>query len=227
MKKTGGKPTCFFGLLYAEAPNQIDKLYLDSKTMLCYSCNKTKHCYERERMDKISKKELLAQTGISYGQLYRWKREGLIPEEWFIKQSAFTGQETFFPKDQIMERVAFILREKDSHSLEELAGMLAADGGDLRISAAELENMRLFSVRAWQAMEAMKGCGEYTLWEAALLAAAARAAAECGIPEKDLACFFKRSLSLKQTWSRGNFPGFFHGRRILLRGCLSSGEDLF
>ena len=75
-------------------------------------------------MDKISIKELLAQTGISYGQLYRWKREGLIPEEWFIKQSAFTGQETFFPKDQIMERVAFILREKDSHSLEELAGML-------------------------------------------------------------------------------------------------------
>ena len=162
-------------------------------------------------MDKISKKELLAQTGISYGQLYRWKREGLIPEEWFIKQSAFTGQETFFPKDQIMERVAFILREKDSHSLEELAGMLAADDGDLRISAAELENMRLFSVRAWQTMEAMKGRGEYTLWEAALLAAAARAAAECGIPEKDLERFFKRSLSLKQPGSEGIFLVFSMG----------------
>ena len=34
----------------------------------------------------ISKKDLLAETGISYGQLYRWKREQLIPEEWFIKQ---------------------------------------------------------------------------------------------------------------------------------------------
>ncbi|MCL2486473.1 MAG: YhbD family protein, partial [Oscillospiraceae bacterium] len=31
----------------------------------------------------ISKKDLLEFTGISYGQLYRWKREGLIPEEWF------------------------------------------------------------------------------------------------------------------------------------------------
>ena len=31
----------------------------------------------------ISKKELLDQTGISYGQLYRWKRKGLIPEAWF------------------------------------------------------------------------------------------------------------------------------------------------
>ena len=29
----------------------------------------------------ISKKELLDLTGISYGQLYRWKRKGLIPED--------------------------------------------------------------------------------------------------------------------------------------------------
>ena len=42
----------------------------------------------------ISKKDLLARTGISYGQLYRWKRQNLIPEEWFIKKSTFTGQET-------------------------------------------------------------------------------------------------------------------------------------
>lgn len=44
----------------------------------------------------ISKKELLERTSISYGQLYRWKRKNLIPEEWFIRKSTFTGQETFF-----------------------------------------------------------------------------------------------------------------------------------
>ena len=44
----------------------------------------------------ISKKELLELTGISYGQLYRWKRKGLIPEDWFIRKSTYTGQETFF-----------------------------------------------------------------------------------------------------------------------------------
>jgi len=76
-------------------------------------------------MDLISKKELLLTTGISYGQLYRWKREGLIPEEWFIKQSAYTGQETFFPREQVLERVASILALKDTHSLEELAGLLS------------------------------------------------------------------------------------------------------
>lgn len=43
----------------------------------------------------ISKKDLLDETGISYGQLYRWKRKQLIPEEWFIRKSTFTGQETF------------------------------------------------------------------------------------------------------------------------------------
>lgn len=48
--------------------------------------------------DLISKKQLLDLTGISYGQLYRWKRKQLIPEEWFIRKSTFTGQEPFFQR---------------------------------------------------------------------------------------------------------------------------------
>lgn len=75
-------------------------------------------------MDLISKKELLAVTGISYGQLYRWKRQGLIPEEWFIKRSAYTGQETFFPREQILSRVRTIQEAKDDYSLEELSRLL-------------------------------------------------------------------------------------------------------
>jgi len=34
----------------------------------------------------ISKKDTLETMGISYGQLYRWKRKGLIPESWFIRR---------------------------------------------------------------------------------------------------------------------------------------------
>lgn len=75
-------------------------------------------------MDLISKKELLALTGISYGQLYRWKRQGLIPEEWFIKRSAYTGQETFFPREQILSRIRTVQEAKDSFSLEELSKLL-------------------------------------------------------------------------------------------------------
>jgi len=75
-------------------------------------------------VDLISKKELLALTGISYGQLYRWKRQGLIPEEWFIKRSAYTGQETFFPREQILSRIRTIQGAKDDYSLEELSRLL-------------------------------------------------------------------------------------------------------
>lgn len=75
-----------------------------------------------EERDLISKKDLLAQTGISYGQLYRWKRKGLIPEDWFIRKATFTGQETFFPRDKILARVERITSMKESDlSLDAIA----------------------------------------------------------------------------------------------------------
>lgn len=83
----------------------------------------------------ISKKDLLIQTGISYGQLYRWKRKNIIPEEWFIKKSVSTGQETFFPKDKILERINKILELKDELSLDELAN---------RFSNNNIDNVSLF-----------------------------------------------------------------------------------
>lgn len=67
----------------------------------------------------ISKKELLEMYGISYGALYRWKRMGLIPEDWFIRRSAPTGQETFFRRELIIPRMDLIQERKAS--LEELA----------------------------------------------------------------------------------------------------------
>lgn len=75
--------------------------------------------------DLISKKDLLMETGISYGQLYRWKRQGLIPDDWFMKQSSFTGQETFFPRRRMVERIRTILAKKDTHSLDGLAELFS------------------------------------------------------------------------------------------------------
>lgn len=71
--------------------------------------------------DLISKKDLLERYRISYGALYRWKRKGLIPEEWFLKKATVTGQETFFPKELICERVELIQSQKDDFSLDELS----------------------------------------------------------------------------------------------------------
>lgn len=78
-----------------------------------------------EEENLISKKELLKITDISYGQLYRWKRKNLIPEEWFIKKSSFTGQETFFPRKEILDRVEKIKSFKEDISLDELASIFS------------------------------------------------------------------------------------------------------
>lgn len=75
----------------------------------------------------ISKKLLLEKYSISYGALYRWKRKGLIPEDWFIKKSTTTGQETFFPKDLIFERVEMILSKKEDILLDELAEKISGE----------------------------------------------------------------------------------------------------
>lgn len=69
----------------------------------------------------ISKKELLSEAHISYGQLYRWKRKGLIPETWFIRRSTFTGQETFFPRSAILDRIRWIQSMKPEIPLDDLA----------------------------------------------------------------------------------------------------------
>lgn len=88
--------------------------------------------------DLISKKDLLELTGISYGQLYRWKRKNLIPEEWFIRKSTFTGQETFFPKEKILERIEKIQLMKENLSLDELADVFSPDLAKLSLNEGEI-----------------------------------------------------------------------------------------
>ncbi len=89
--------------------------------------------------DLITKRELLEKYGISYGALYRWKRMGLIPEEWFIKRAVSTGQETYFDRATITERIDTIIKLKDSMSLEEIAVQLGAQNGMQRRSGVQLK----------------------------------------------------------------------------------------
>jgi hypothetical protein len=95
--------------------------------------------------DLISKKELLDEKGISYGQLYRWKRKQLIPEDWFIRKSTFTGQETFFPKDLILERIDKIMNLKDDLSLDELAGKFSPLLPDYELRKSDLAKRNIVS----------------------------------------------------------------------------------
>ena len=95
---------------------------------------------DEERL--MSKKEVLEKMGISYGQLYRWKRKGLIPEAWFVRRSTFTGQETFFPRDKIMERIERIKSMKDDHPLDDLAELISERvNAKLKVAFGQLEKM--------------------------------------------------------------------------------------
>ena len=96
----------------------------------------------------ISKREVLENTGISYGQFYRWKRMGLIPEAWFRRRSTFTGQETFLPRDKVLDRIHRINDLKDDHSLYEIAQMLSPDLLLKSYSPAEVEEMAWLSKQA-------------------------------------------------------------------------------
>lgn len=106
-----------------------------------------------EAQQLISKKDLLIKYGISYGALYRWKRKGLIPEEWFIKKATGTGQETFFPTALICERIELILHQKEDILLDDLANklnheqksnsglLLATVFGDKRFLLRDIKNI--------------------------------------------------------------------------------------
>ena len=132
-------------------------------------------------MDMISKKELLELTGISFGQLYRWKRERLIPEEWFIKRASFTGQETFFPRSQILPRVQAILNNKDKYSLTELSKMLSPDTAPALIDSTALAQIEEIAPDLLPAILYCFQKESYELFDLALFAAISQAEAALGI----------------------------------------------
>ena len=115
--------------------------------------------------DLISKKELLEICGISYGQLYRWKRKDLIPEEWFIKKSTFTGQETFFPKTRIIERIEKIKNMKGDLSLDDLANMLSPNLTELVLERNDLKEREIVSDVTLDFYIALHGNSEKFIFE--------------------------------------------------------------
>jgi hypothetical protein len=98
--------------------------------------------------EEISKKDILRETGVSYGQFYRWKRMALIPEAWFRRRSTFTGQESFLPREKILERIRRIQELKDRYSLDDIAEMLSPDAVRRSYSPAEVESMSWLSPQA-------------------------------------------------------------------------------
>jgi DNA-binding transcriptional MerR regulator len=143
----------------------------------------------------ISKKDLLAITGISYGQLYRWKRERLIPEEWFIKQSAYTGQETFFPREQILSRIQSILDLKDKYSLEELARILSPESTTSKITIKDLQGMDEIDQWLLDRLPELYGRDDFDFFDIAFTVAISGAAKKNGISHERCEELLRNSIS--------------------------------
>ena len=119
----------------------------------------------------VSKRKALERTGITYGQFYRWKRKGLIPESWFHRRSTYTGQETFLPRAKVLERIRRINELKDDHSLDEIAEMLSPDLVLKSYSPAEVGQMGWLSKRALELYEGVREkAGAYTFVEVVFVA---------------------------------------------------------
>ncbi|MEI7833277.1 MAG: DUF4004 family protein [bacterium] len=97
--------------------------------------------YEYDDAEEISKKDILTLTGISYGQFYRWKRMGLIPEGWFRHRASFTGQETYLPRRRVLERIERIMSLRERYSLDDIVAMLSPDAALRRFTHEELQAM--------------------------------------------------------------------------------------
>ena len=89
----------------------------------------------------ISKKELLSREQISYGTLYRWKRQGLIPESWFIHKATDIGQATFFPEDKIISRIERIKELKSELTVEQMQELFSANVESFKIPIADFRGL--------------------------------------------------------------------------------------
>ena len=145
--------------------------------------------------DLLSKKDLLGLTGISYGQLYRWKRQNLIPESWFIKQSSYTGQETFFPREKILLRVKTILELKDKYSLEELAELISPESRTKLLGTAELLRLSRLAPRVVTEFESLFAKSQFVFREVIFMDVLSKLELEYSCTQEELTDYVR---SIKQ-----------------------------
>ena len=138
---------------------------------------------EKRETEWISKKELLALTDISYGQLYRWKRERLIPDSWFVKRSAPTGQETYLPRDRVLERIRFIQEMRDTCPLNRMQELLNPGPESRSYSAEEMSAFPSAALEIGLTRE-ISGNAELSHGEAVCALLSARLRRQAGLSEE-------------------------------------------
>ena len=93
----------------------------------------------------ISKKDLLRVAHISYGTLYRWKRLGLIPENWFIHKATEIGQATYLPKEKVLTRIERNKELKSERTVEQMQELFSANVKSFKIPLKDFVELNIVS----------------------------------------------------------------------------------
>jgi len=179
--------------------------------------------------DLISKRELLELTGISYGQLYRWKRKNLIPEEWFIRKSAFTGQETFFPREKMLGRIDRIKNMKEDLSLDDLANMFSPSPTEVRLTPQTVVEQGILSRAALDVFLKDEGTVEALTFDMILSAYVLHKALESGEISLDEAHLLMHTLKEYSPRFQGKDYTLFFLRKQGIGSCclVSAPADIY
>ena len=97
----------------------------NNRTVLCYAIMIIKNWSDKSWIRFNIEKRIIRINRDFLWSIIQMEKGNLIPQEWFIRKSTFTGQETFFPKERILERIGEIKNMKGDVSLDDLANMLS------------------------------------------------------------------------------------------------------
>lgn len=88
-----------------------------------------------------------------------------------MKQSAFTGQETFFPREKMLKRVEAIQALKDDLSLEEIAKLLSPELSDRLFQNEDLTAIDELDKSVVESFNKQLGKNTFTYFEVLLMQA--------------------------------------------------------
>lgn len=204
-----------------------EKTVFDYVTVLCYICLRGGASAMEQEL--ISKKDLLELTEISYGQLYRWKRKNLIPEEWFIRKSTFTGQETFFPKQKILSRIEKIKHMKDDLSLDELADVFTPQLREISITAKELLKQNIVSQVVFNLFQKQHAKTDVLGFDELLYLSVLQKLLHAGVVSQDEGLMMLETLEAHYPKLRDKAPDLIFTRKMGVSSFLltSSENELF
>lgn len=178
--------------------------------------------------DLVPKKEVLEKVDISYGQFYRWKRKGLIPEDWIVHKSTYTGQESFLPGEEIFNRIERIKELKDGHTLDEIAELLSPELSDQRYHRKELLKSDWMSEDLLRRYDEFAPAGEYLYFEDLVNLSLLRELQDEGLPREAVELAFSTLLELEEGAEEGLKEGIIYvlqsrGNKDVIYHCLVSG----